>query len=89
MTIQLLAEPGTPATYGIGGDRYPMVVISATPATLKAVSATVAEDGTVTPDSDGAVREFRLKKGNVIRPTGANYGHLHLGKADDYRDPSF
>lgn len=84
-----LAEPGTPATYCIGGDRYAEVVISSTPATLRTQRASVAEDGTVTPVEGAGTREYRVKKGGHIRPTGSNYGYLHLGSAEDYRDPSF
>lgn len=85
------AEFGTPATYAIGTDRYAGKVVNVkrfkTGKRAGRVSVItfqhISQGGL-----NGKLREARLDKRNYLVATGSG-GAIHLGYAEDYRDPSF
>lgn len=85
------AEIGTPATYAIGTDRYAGKVVNVkrykTGKRIGQVSVItfqhISQGGL-----NGKLREARLDKRNYLVATGSS-GVIHLGYAEDYRDPSF
>lgn len=85
------AETGTPATYAIGTDRYAGKVVNVkrykTGKRIGQVSVItfqhISQGGL-----NGKLREARLDKRNYLVATGSS-GIIHLGYAEDYRDPSF
>jgi hypothetical protein len=73
-------EPGTPATYRIGSDRYAMKVVR--------VARNGQEVWAAWEGGEERPFTYRRKTGQYVAK-GAECGHLHIGHAEDYRDPSF
>lgn len=80
MTRNITPEVGMPATFGIGSDRYAMIV-TAVKLKGRLVVATRPEGG--------MSREFTLRPNGRYVSKGQTSGSLSLGVAKDYLDPSF
>lgn len=98
-------EVGMLATYSIGGDCYPYVVVAMTPSgktvTLRALNAIYVsgsgQDGSAEyryepyPE-DAEVQEMVAtyrRRRDCYCPKGSDCGFVHFGKARYYMDPSF
>ena len=49
----------------------------------------VSDQKAFTPDPDGRLTVFTVRKDGRFRKAGSDYGTLHIGTYREYRDPSF
>ncbi len=93
MAHGIIPQVGMAATYGIMADQYPMIIVKVT---QKSAWAEHADFDPVTREVTrregarrGEARRFMLKPDGTYRATGERrYGYLHVGSANDYRDPN-
>lgn len=100
MTTTTAPIVGNFATYGIGGDRYVVEIIKATPKTVTVRTTSTIHNGgsyakgqgdtfAVVSNPNGRLIKFTLRANGRWTMVGGNYGSLNLDIVDDYRDPSF
>lgn len=94
MTTGTTPTPITPtvgmlATYGIGSDAYAMVITAVSRTGHRVEAMHIADETDPTSILGNQVRTFTRRRNGKYRSVGANYDHLGLGYARNYRDPSF
>lgn len=89
---------GDGATYSIGSDRYPCTVVDRTPARVKVQhddakfiggnAMSESQQYEFTPNPNGGIMTFTLRKDGSWRQVGRGGGYLSPGRSK-YLDPSF
>lgn len=93
MADKITPEVGMAATYGIMADQYPMIIVKVLPKSVYVEHADFdRETREVTRregNRRGEARRFMLKEDGSYRGAGnRKWGYLHIGTANDYRDPN-
>ena len=89
--------PGTPATYAIGGDRYPMTVVEVSKSghivrarRCRTRAAHKSGQGFIFVEMQHAEVETYTRRGDgAYRPKGRKCGRLYIGTRTSYSDPHF
>lgn len=86
-------EVGSPATYRIGSDSYPMTVTEISPAGHQIAlrrdeESRASKHLTIPAAGTEQLATFRMSEG-VYRPKGSKCGLYTFGRRESYRDPHF